>query len=153
MSEWDDAREGRTAQTGVTFQRPAIVAGLYLATLILGLSVFVGLILAYVWRGENDGEPWEESHFTYLIRTFWIGFAVVVSLFIGILIAALSSTIMTPVGPEATAADAPLGLMFVVFGAVCIGLLTMIWYCVRSILSLVAAANRRPMPNPQTWWF
>ena len=70
MSDWDDTREGRTAQTGVTFQRPAIVAGLYLATLILGLSVFVGLILAYVWRGENDGEPWEESHFTYLIRQF-----------------------------------------------------------------------------------
>ena len=25
MSDWDDTREGRTAQTGVTFQRPAIV--------------------------------------------------------------------------------------------------------------------------------
>ncbi|MBY8337088.1 hypothetical protein KYN89_08495 [Alteriqipengyuania sp. NZ-12B] len=146
MSEWDDTREGRTAQTGVTFQRPAIVAGLYLATLVLGLSVFVGLILAYVWRGENDGEPWEESHFTYLIRTFWIGFGVSVAMVVTVLgvavwIAAADSSRSDPSAALVT---------LVVVG---FGLLTIIWYCVRSVLSLVAAANRRPMPNPQTWWF
>lgn len=146
MSDWDGAREGRTAQTGVTFQRPAIVAGLYLATLVLGLSVFVGLILAYVWRGENDGEPWEESHFTYLIRTFWIGFGVSVAMVVTVLgvavwIAAADSSRSDPSAALVT---------LVVVG---FGLLTMIWSCVRSVLSLVAAANRRPMPNPQTWWF
>ena len=146
MSEWDDAREGRTAQTGVTFQRPAIVAGLYLATLVLGLSVFVGLILAYVWRGENDGEPWEESHFTYLIRTFWIGFGVSVAMVITVL--GVAVWIAAANGSRVDPSAALVTLVVVGFG-----LLTMIWYCVRSVLSLVAAANRRPMPNPQTWWF
>lgn len=148
MSDWDDAREGNTTQTGVTFQRPAIVAGLYLATLILGLSVFVGLILAYVWRGENDGEPWEESHFTYLIRTFWIGFGVSVAMVVTVLGAAVWIAAADP-----SQGDPPAALVVLVVAMVGAGFLTMIWYCVRSILSLVAAANRRPMPNPQTWWF
>lgn len=148
MGDWDDEREGRTAQTGVTFQRPAIVAGLYLATLILGLSVFVGLILAYVWRGENDGEPWEESHFTYLIRTFWIGCGTLVAMVIVVLGAALWMVATNP-----SRGDPPAALVALVVAMIGIGFLTMIWYCVRSVLSLVAAANRRPMPNPQTWCF
>ncbi|MCD1622245.1 DUF4870 family protein [Citromicrobium bathyomarinum] len=148
MSDWDDTRERRTAQTEVTFQRPAIVAGLYLATLILGLSVFVGLILAYVWRGENDGEPWEESHFTYLIRTFWIGFGVSVAMVVTVLGAAVWIAAANP-----SRDDPPAELVVLVVAMVGAGFLTMIWYCVRSVLSLVAAANRRPMPNPQTWWF
>ena len=148
MSDRDYAREGRTAQTGVTFQRPAIVAGLYLATLVLGLSVFVGLILAYVWRGENDGEPWEESHFTYLIRTFWIGFGVSVAMVVTVLGVAVWIA-----AADSSRGDPSAALVVLVVAMVGIGFLTMIWYCVRSILSLIAAANRRPMPNPQTWWF
>ena len=32
----------------------------------------VGLVLAYINRGQAAG-TWAESHYTYQIRTFWIG--------------------------------------------------------------------------------
>ena len=65
---------GPEPDTGVTLYRPIIVAILYLANLFTGFSVLIGLILAYVWRNDRDVTEWEETHFTYLIRTFWIGF-------------------------------------------------------------------------------
>src|SRR5687768_8137333 len=66
---------------GVTMQRPTIVAALYLANIVLGFSVFVGLVLAYVWRNDRESQEWERTHFTYLIRTFWIGAAVFLVMF------------------------------------------------------------------------
>ena len=47
------------------------VWGLYLAGLVSGITALIGLILAYVKRGELAGTPYE-SHMTYAIRTFWI---------------------------------------------------------------------------------
>lgn len=41
-------------------------------------------MLAHVWQGDNQAE-WAASHFTYLIRTFWIGFLVSVVLTITII--------------------------------------------------------------------
>jgi uncharacterized membrane protein len=52
--------------------RPTIISLLYLASFLTLLSGLAGLVLAYVWRGEPH-EPWEQSHFTFLIRTFWLG--------------------------------------------------------------------------------
>src|SRR4051794_34155120 len=44
---------------------------LYLASLIVGVTAIVGLIMAYVNRG---GAPeWVETHYRLQIRTFWIG--------------------------------------------------------------------------------
>ena len=37
--------------------------------------------------------------------------------------------------------------------AMLLGFLMFLWFCVRSILSLANAANRRPMPSPKTWLF
>ena len=44
---------------------------LYLAGLVIGVSGLVGIVLAYVNRGKAGG--FIESHYTWLIRTFWIG--------------------------------------------------------------------------------
>lgn len=104
--------------------RPTIVALLYLASCIIGVTGIIGVVLAYVWRGEAQGS-WEESHLTYLINTFWIGF-------IGSIISFF--------------------LLFVLIGIltwIAVGVLVV----VRSVLSLVGAQRQMPMPNPGslTW--
>lgn len=45
--------------------------GLYLASFLVGFSMFVGVIIAYIYRGK--GPAWLDEHYRYQIRTFWIG--------------------------------------------------------------------------------
>jgi uncharacterized membrane protein len=108
--------------TGFEFNRPTIVSLLYLSSPLLGVTALVGVVLAYVWRGEPH-EDWEHSHYTYAITTFWL---------------ALIGTVLS------------IMLMVVVIGfltIVAVGVLAL----VRSVLSLLKAQRREPMPNPQTW--
>lgn len=101
--------------------RPTIVGLLYLASWLTGITGIVGVVLAYVWRGEEH-QPWEATHYTYLIRTFWIGLAGSVIGFV---------------------------LMIVLIGFPIL-LAVAIWVLVRSIMSLINAQKRAPMPDPQT---
>src|SRR3546814_7077899 len=52
--------------------RPTIVALLYLASFLTGITALIGLVLAYVWKNEPH-EPWEPSHYSFHIRSFWYG--------------------------------------------------------------------------------
>lgn len=107
---------------GFSFNRPTVVSLLYLASCVLMVSGIVGLVLAYVWRNEPH-EEWESSHYTYLVRTFWLGLA-------GAVVSAL--------------------LMLVLIGFILIFAVG-VWVIVRCVLSLVNAQKRQPMPNPETW--
>ena len=116
------SRDRSAPVAGFSFNRPTIVSLLYLASCVLMVSGLVGLVLAYVWRGEPH-EEWESSHYTYLIRTFWLG-----------LVGALVSIV----------------LMLVLIGFLLIFAVG-IWVIVRCVLSLVNAQKQQPMPNPETW--
>src|SRR5581483_8755678 len=48
---------------------PAVVYALYILGLFHGLTLVVGLVMAYVLRGTAG--PANASHYTYQIRTFW----------------------------------------------------------------------------------
>lgn len=48
-----------------------IIYFLYLASLVFGITSLVGLVMAYLNRA--DAETWLQSHYSYQIRTFWIG--------------------------------------------------------------------------------
>ena len=87
-----------------------------------GVAAIVGLALAYVWRGDAH-EPWEATHYTYLIRTFWIG------------LAAGAVGVVTMI----------LGVGFLVLLALTV------WVIVRAVMSLVKAQKRAPMPDPETF--
>ena len=128
----------RPKESGVTLMRPTIVAALYLLNFVFGFSVIVGVILAYVWRADTDTAEWERTHYTYLIRTFWISFAAFV-LFMAMWVFALG-------GPSG-------GFSILFFGSMLAMLLVAAWFCIRCILSLVKTGNREPMPNPRTWLF
>lgn len=110
------------APGGFDLNYPTIVSLLYLASFLTGITGLVGVVLAYVWRSEAR-DPWEASHYTYLINTFWIG---------------LLGTITG------------IALMIVVIGFfIWIGALVLV--VVRTVLSLLRAQKREPMPNPNTW--
>lgn len=110
------------AASGFDFNRPTIISLLYLSSAILGVTGLVGIVLAYVWKGEPH-EAWEESHYRYLIRTFWLGL-------IGSVIGVLLMIVL-------------IGFLVLVAVAVLV--------VVRSVLSLVNAQKKQPMPNPETW--
>ncbi|MGM0783659.1 MAG: DUF4870 family protein [Pseudomonadota bacterium] len=51
---------------------PIVVYALFLAGIVSGgLTALVGVVMAYVYRGE--GPAWLDDHYRFLIRTFWIG--------------------------------------------------------------------------------
>jgi uncharacterized membrane protein len=107
---------------GFEFNRPTIISLLYICGLVTGITGLVGIVLAYVWRNEAH-EAWEATHYTYLIRTFWIALAASV---VGVITAIIGIGIL---------------LMIAVT----------VWVVVRSILSLLNAQKRIAMPDPQTF--
>lgn len=136
--------------TTVTITRPTIVVILYLLNFALGFSVMVGVVLAYVWRGEEETQEWERTHYTYLIRTFWIGLVVLMiamfgyfGMFFGLIFA-----------QHAAGGEPPSPMFFLlVFGMMGLFLLAAAWFAARCIRSLVRIGSRQPMPHPETWLF
>jgi len=106
---------------GFDLNQPTIIALLYLASFITGVTGIVGVVLAHVWSNEPKAE-WERSHYAYQIRTFWFGMLGMVIGFV-LLIVLIGGLIMLAVG---------------------------VWMAVRSVMSLIAAQKQQPMPNPHT---
>ena len=96
---------------------------LYLLSLIFGVTAIVGLVFAYMSRGKAGG--WVDSHYTWAIRTFWIG------LLYSLICAVLAIVII--------------GYLLMVLVA--------IWAIVRAVMGLQKASSEEPMPNPQSWLF
>ncbi|MBV7258864.1 DUF4870 family protein [Erythrobacter crassostreae] len=114
----------QNTNSGFDFNQPTIISLLYLGSFVTGFSGLVGIVLAHVWQSDNE-ESWAASHFTYLIRTFWFGF-----------IASIIASV----------------LMFVLIGFLLFPIIA-IWVGVRSVMSLVKAQRREPMPEPETMLF
>jgi uncharacterized membrane protein len=117
-------RRDQPPANGFEANRPTIISLLYLGSFVTGLSGIAGIILAHVWQGEAD-EPWLASHYTYLIRTFWIGFAASI-------VAAVLSIVLIGL------------LLFPVIA---------VWVGIRSVMSLLKAQKHEPMPDPETLLF
>lgn len=136
----------------LSMQRSLLIGFLYLANFCLGFSVFVGVVLAYIWRAEDDTPEWEKTHFAYLIRTFWGSAALGLGVII-VWLGAIFGTTFTEVGYGGQ--DETLQIIFIVFviGAMVSWLILVAWFCVRCILSIIKAISRQPMPKPKTWLF
>ncbi|GED21652.1 DUF4870 family protein [Halomonas halmophila] len=51
---------------------PMVIYALHLAGIVTGgLTSLVGVVMAYVYRGQ--GPHWLDEHYRYQIRTFWMG--------------------------------------------------------------------------------
>ncbi|MEM7443792.1 MAG: hypothetical protein AAF414_10730 [Pseudomonadota bacterium] len=94
---------------------------LYLVAFVVGITMLVGVVMAYLNRG--NGADWTRSHYTFLIRTFWIG------LLYGIIS----------------------GLLALVLIGFALAVLTAIWIIVRCVKGLQLVGRREAVPNPETW--
>ena len=98
-----------------------VVYFLYIAGMFIGISALIGIVIAYINRGKAGG--WVETHYTWQIRTFWIG---LLYSFVSVL------------------------LMIVAIGFVLIFAVA-IWVIVRCVLGLQAANRDEPVKNPESW--
>ncbi|MFN3232314.1 MAG: DUF4870 family protein [Alphaproteobacteria bacterium] len=89
-----------------------------------GIGSIVAVVIAYSQRGEVTGS-WQESHYDWLIRTFWIGLA---AGFVGML------------------------LTILVIGFFLI-LLVMVWMIVRLVKGWMLYDKKQPIPDPNNLLF
>lgn len=109
------------AQQGPTDTTAKIVYILYLVSFVVGVTVLVGLVMAYVNVGDAP-EPLK-THYRFQIRTFWIG-----------LLYAVAGGILSVVG---------VGVLVVLFLAV--------WFIVRCVKGLKYLGRGEAYPNVETW--
>jgi uncharacterized membrane protein len=104
-----------------TDSTPKLIYILYLASLVLGITSLVGVIMAYVNVG--DAPERAGTHYRYQIRTFWIG-----------LLYAVVGGLLTLI---------VIGFVVLLFLAV--------WLIVRCVKGLKYLDRGQPVPNPGTW--
>jgi uncharacterized membrane protein len=102
-------------------QMAFIVYLAYLASIVFQPLSLVGVVLAYVSR--DTAPDWLQSHYSYQIRTFWIG----------LLYLAVSVL-----------------LCFVLIGFVLL-LACLAWFIIRCALGIDRIFKREPPANPLSW--
>lgn len=100
-----------------------IVYVLYLVSIIFGVTGLIGVVIAYVNRGEAS--PWLQSHYQFQIRTFWIG---LVYLLVG-------------------------GVLTSVFIGYLVLLFWLVWLIVRCVKGIKYLDKREAYPEPVGWMF
>ena len=96
---------------------------LYLLGYLTGITAFVGVIIAYLQSGSSD--PAMKSHYTFQIKTFWIGLLYLFG-----------------------------GAIFLHFGVgVLILLWWFVWSLVRNTKGLLALNRNEAIANPELWMF
>lgn len=112
-----------SAERSVSIDTARIIYILYLVGLATGLTLLVGVIMAYV---NKEGAPdWLYTHYRFQIRTFWIGLLYCV--IGGILSIAL------------------IGFLVLLFWVV--------WLIVRVVKGFKYLEQRQPVPNVESWMF
>lgn len=96
---------------------------LYLVGFLTGITVLIGVIIAYLQRDETD--PICKSHFQFQITTFWIG---LVYFFVGLL------------------------TIHIVIGALIL-IWWAIWTLIRCVKGLLILNKGNAIPDPNSWWF
>jgi uncharacterized membrane protein len=114
---------------------PTVVYALYLLGLINGLTVLIGLIIAYANRDRAG--PVMESHYTFQIRTFWIAIAWWIIAAILFLWGIPLSFII-------------IGVPLLVAGGLIVAM-THIWFALRCILGLIYVSRGEAYPRPRAW--
>ncbi len=99
-----------------------VIYALYLAGFFVGITPIIGVIMAYMNRGKAGG--WVESHYTWLIRTFWI---------------ALAAGIVSVV------------LMIVLVGVLAM-IAVAVWVIARCLVGLQKSARGEEIADPLGWW-
>ena len=100
-----------------------IVYVLYLVGIFFGFTGIIGVVMAYINRSEAP--EWLQTHYQFLIRTFWIGG---LYLFIGVLLSLVL-----------------IGYFVILFWV--------IWLIVRCVKGMKTLDQKEAHPNPTGWMF
>ena len=92
---------------------------LYAASIVIGFTSIVGVVIAYLKRADAAGTIYE-SHLTYAIRTFWIGLGL-----------GLAGVVLSIVA---------IGVPVLIFAVV--------WFIIRVVRALLAWNDEKPIENP-----
>lgn len=94
---------------------------LYLASIVLGITSIIGVVMAYM--AKDEAPDWLKSHYHNQINIFWKGF-----------LYAIIGAILT----------------VVVIGFLIL-LAVLIWYIIRCVKGMQALSRKEPYPNPSSW--
>ena len=115
---------------------PIVTYALFLLSFVTGgVTGLVGLILAYANR--PTASPAVASHYTFLIRTFWIGLVAIIAGVSLVVWGAIFSFIL-------------IGIPFLILGKLMLALLG-VWFAIRCVVGLVKLSQDEAYPRPQAW--
>lgn len=119
----DDLGDQMSAAMRHPLTMPRAAYGLYALSVVSGFPMLVGLIVAYLARGEAP--HWLQTHYTFLIRTFWYFVALVC-----------------------------IGMVLAVFlvGFMLLWVLPL-WLVIRVVRGWLLLENKKPVPDPESWLF
>ncbi|RAK64208.1 DUF4870 family protein [Phenylobacterium kunshanense] len=111
---------------------PAVCYALYLIAFATGVTAIVGLVIAYAQR--QTAGPTNASHYTFLIRTFWIGLLLMIAGGVIFGVGAILSVILIgfPI----------MGLAWLVWAG------ASVWYGVRCVVGLTYLSRGEAYPRP-----
>jgi uncharacterized membrane protein len=106
--------------------------GLFFLALANGITAVIGLVLAYIKRGDTRGTVWE-SHFSNMILVFWVSVASIVLL----LVVAMFGIADLLSGFDTT----PKEFYFVLPAMFLIGTVWLVWYLYRTVRGFIRALD------------
>jgi uncharacterized membrane protein len=115
---------------------PAICYALYLLAFATGITAIVGLIIAYVQR--STAGPVMQSHYTFLIRTFWIGLVLAI-------VGGVIGAILMGIGAVLTVILIGFPIMAL---AGLVWTVAAVWFGLRCIVGLVHLSRGEAYPRP-----
>lgn len=114
---------------------PTVVYTLYLLGLINGLTILIGLVIAYANR-DRAGRAME-THYTFQIRSFWLAIAWWIIAMVLLAWGIPLSVILV-------------GVPLVIAGGLILAM-THIWFALRAILGLIYVSRGEGYPRPRAW--
>jgi uncharacterized membrane protein len=114
---------------------PAIVYGLYLIGLANGLTILIGLVVAYIYRDKANQKT--RSHYLFQIRTSWMGLALMALCVVLFVVGAVLSVVLIGIPI--------LMLAWAVFSLIAV------WFAVRCVAGLYYLLQDQAYPRPDSW--
>jgi uncharacterized membrane protein len=96
---------------------------LYFLGYLTGITALIGIILAYLQSGS--GSPELRTHYTFQVRTFWIG---VLYVFVGVMLLHIG-----------------IGVIVLLWG--------LVWSIIRNVKGILALNRNEPIAKPESWLF
>ena len=97
---------------------------LYFFGYVTGITTLIGVMIAYLQK-ERSPSSELSSHYTFQIRTFWIG-----------LLFLVVGGILLHIG---------IGILVLLFG--------LVWSLIRNVKGILALNRNEPIANPNSWMF